>query len=116
MDTVASESYLVPSRKGVGGGPHWKPFREYKGLGGLLTFALCQGHRPWVKFKTLGPWERLHLCSQSRVQGADGEGVGMGGSPRPGDVPLPAPLLPDLEMGGLPHPSWLPEPPLDRPP
>ena len=37
------------------GDPHQKPFPEYKGLGGLLTFPLCQGRRPWVKFKTLGP-------------------------------------------------------------
>lgn len=29
----------------------------------LLIFAVSQGRGPWVKFKTVGPWQRLHLST-----------------------------------------------------
>ena len=114
MDATASESYLVPSRRG-GSSPEALP--RIQRVGRSFNFSSLPGSQALGKVQD--PGSLRESASLQPERGAEGRcGRGGDGSVHQalGTFLCLLPLLPDLEMGRLPQPSWLPEPSLDRPP
>ena len=114
VDATASESYLVPLRRG-GSSPEALP--RIQRVGRSFNFCSLPGSQALGKVQDPGSLgESASLQPEWGAGGRCGRGGDGGVHQALGTFLCLPPLLPDLEMGGLPHPSWLSEPSLDHPP